>query len=313
MGVTGLESVVFGVEDFEACVRFWSDFGLGQQTAGADTTDGDAAVFRTAEGASVIVRHIGDPSLPPAPVEGSTAREIIWGVDTHEALAALGGRLGAEREVRQDDDGTLHATDPCGYAIGFRLRTTKPVEHEPTHYNAPNRPARIDRAATLYDSAVPQHLAHVVLLAPELDTMATFYEEMLGFRLTDRYPGNGHFYRAPGSADHHNLFLLRRGDAIGFHHVAFDVRDIHEVFGGGLHMTKRGWETHLGPGRHPISSAYFWYFRNPCGGAAEYDFDTDVVTDAWRPRDFEPGPEAFAEWALEDGIERYQGMQTTKT
>jgi hypothetical protein len=135
---------------------------------------------------------------------------------------------------------------------------------------------------------------------------------VLGFKLTDRYPGAGHFYRAPGSTDHHNLFLLRRGDALGFHHVAFDVRDIHEVFGGGFHMTRRGWETHLGPGRHPISSAYFWYFRNPCGGAAEYDFDTDVVTDAWVPRDFEPGPEAFAEWALEDGVERYRGMQTTK-
>ena len=40
-------------------------------------------------------------------------------------------------------------------------------------------------------------------------------------------------------------------------HVAYTVRDIHEVLGGGLHISRQGWKTQLGPGRHPISSAYF--------------------------------------------------------
>ena len=64
-----------------------------------------------------------------------------------------------------------------------------------------------------------------------------------------------------------------------------------------------GWETQLGPGRHPISSAYFWYFRNPAGGLIEYYADEDELTADWQPREFEPGPTVFAEWAIDGGID----------
>ncbi len=77
-------------------------------------------------------------------------------------------------------------------------------------------------------------------------------------------------------------------------------------------MMDQGWQTHLGPGRHPISSCYFWYFKNPCGGAAEYDFDSDVITDGWQPEDWESVPGSFAEWTLAEGIQRYETIQTGK-
>ena len=67
-------------------------------------------------------------------------------------------------------------------------------------------------------------------------------------------------------------------------------------------MTRRGWRTALGPGRHPVSSCYFWYFHSPCGGAAEYDFDSDVVDERWVPGVFEQTPEVFAEWCLAEGM-----------
>src|SRR6202044_2700414 len=89
----------------------------------------------------------------------------------------------------------------------------------------------------------------------------------------------------------------------GLNHVAFTVRDIHEVFGGGLHISRCGWTTQLGPGRHPVSSAYFWYFQNPAGGLIEYYADEDVLTPEWQPRDFEPGPTVFAEWAVDGGLD----------
>ena len=89
----------------------------------------------------------------------------------------------------------------------------------------------------------------------------------------------------------------------GLNHVAFTVRDIHEVFGGGLAFSAKGHETQLGPGRHPISSAYFWYFRCPAGGLVEYYADEDQLTEAWKARDFEPGPTVFAEWAIDGGID----------
>jgi hypothetical protein len=81
------------------------------------------------------------------------------------------------------------------------------------------------------------------------------------------------------------------------------VRDIHEVFGGGLHISRCGWDTELGPGRHPISSAYFWYVKNPAGALAEYYTDEDQLDGAWEPRDFQQSSEAFAEWAVVGGID----------
>ena len=68
----------------------------------------------------------------------------------------------------------------------------------------------------------------------------------------------------------------------GLNHVAFTVRDIHEVIGGGIAMNKNAWSTFIGPGRHPVSSAYFWYVNSPTGGAFEYYTNDDYLTENWR-------------------------------
>ncbi len=306
MKIVGLQRVTYGVADLEAGARFWTDFGLAPVRSSAAER-----VFAVAEGAEIVLRHLDDPSLPPAPVAGPTAREITWAVADDDSLRAIAERLPASCR-RAGEGAAIRATDPAGHAIAFERSRVTPVAVAPTRFNVPGRAERIDQPAPLYPKAAPVRLAHVVFAVLDLAATAGFYREHLGFRLSDSYPGRGAFLRAPAASDHHNLFFMCRDGAVGFHHVAFDVRDIHEVFGGGLHMTGQGWETHIGPGRHPISSAYFWYFKNPCGGAAEYDFDTDVVTDAWQPREFEPTPDAFAEWAFPSGAERFKGIQTAR-
>jgi hypothetical protein len=75
------------------------------------------------------------------------------------------------------------------------------------------------------------------------------------------------------------------------------------VFGGGLNMSRCGWETEPGPGRHLISSAYLWYLRNPCGGLVEYYTNEDSPDAAWVPREHESTPENFAEGAIVGGID----------
>ena len=171
---------------------------------------------------------------------------------------------------------------------------------------------RINKRARVYDKAAPLHLSHMVISVPNIEETKDFYVDRLGFKLTDSYPGRGYFLRAGASNEHHNLFLLKIGEDKGFHHIAFELGTIHELFGGGTHMMDQGWQTHLGPGRHPISSCYFWYFKNPCGGAAEYDFDSDVVSDDWQPEDWKSVPASFAEWTLAEGIQRYDPIQTGK-
>ena len=90
-----------------------------------------------------------------------------------------------------------------------------------------------------------------------------------------------------------------------FGHLAFKVRDIHEVIAGGQYIDAQGWRTFAGPGRHIVSSANFWYFQSPFGGAWEYAADEDMVTEAWLPHDFAAEAHIFSEWTF--GLEKSDG------
>jgi len=294
MSISGIDRITYGVTDLASCRRFFLDWGLElvrEDEAGLD--------FVSLNGCELRVRLAGDPALPPAIEPGPTLREVVWGVETAADLAALRPALPDAAE----DDGVLRAADPNGLGIGFRVSRKRPVAVQGTPVNTWDHAARVDRPSTFYERATPIEIGHVVLFTDRLEEASAFYQG-LGFRLSDRYPGRGHFLRCAAAGGHHDLFLLQPPAAKrGLNHVAFTVRDIHEVFGGGLHVSRCGWKTQLGPGRHPISSAYFWYFESPAGGLVEYYADEDVLTGNWAPRDFQPGPTVFAEWAIAGGID----------
>ncbi len=310
MNVTNLDSVTFGVTDLHTCRRFWTDFGL------TESRSGGATVFSCRNGATVVLRDAADPGLPPAIEPGATQREATFGVRSQADLDAIAGELARDREISVDAEGTVHATDPLGFGIAFRVaRSTRIVAPE-LKFNRPGRPDRINTRGEFFSSATPLEMTHTVFMIDNPDVVVPFYTERLGFVVSDSYPGRGYFLRGKASSHHHDLFLLNIGKKPGFHHLAFELSSIHELFGGGLNMTRRGWRTALGPGRHPISSCYFWYFHSPCGGAAEYDFDSDLVDERWVAGEFEQTPEVFAEWCLAEGLADsllYKGVQTGET
>ena len=291
--IEGIDRVTYGVEDLAACRRFFLDWGLKlvcEHAAGLD--------FESLNGCELLVRKSDDPSLPPAVEAGSTLREVIWGVGAEADLTAFRAR----RDFLEED-GLLLGIDPSGIGFGFRVARKRPVDIAGTPANVWGHAARIDQPSPVYERAEPVEVGHVVFFTDALDETTEFYQA-LGFHLSDRYPGRGHFLRCSARGGHHDLFLLQTPEAKrGLNHVAFTVRDLHEVIGGGLHMSRRGWETQLGPGRHPISSALFWYFKSPAGALVEYYADEDVLTENWQPRDFQPSPTMFAEWAIAGGID----------
>jgi catechol 2,3-dioxygenase-like lactoylglutathione lyase family enzyme len=310
MSVTNLEAVTFGVTDVEACRRFWTDFGL------QETEHAAGSAFACQDGSGVVLRRADDPTLPPAIESGATLRESTFGVRTAADLERIAAELAKDRKVTKDEDGTIHAIDPLGFPIAFRISRRIPVAAPTLKFNTPGHPDRINTRGAFVKQVRPLEMTHVVFMIDNTDEIVPFYVDRLGFIVSDCYPGRGYFLRGGASSHHHNLFLLNVGKKPGFHHVAFELGSIHELFGGGLNMTKRGWRTALGPGRHPISSCYFWYFHNPCGGAAEYDFDSDVVDASWKPGSFPQTPELFAEWCLAEGMADsllYKGIQTGNT
>ncbi len=300
MSVVGLERIVYGVEDLALARRFFTEWGL--------RPEGD--LCRAADGTGVALRAKDDPELPRAVEPGSTGREIVWGVDGRAALDALAARLERVTVVRRGGDGRIAFTDPAGFGVALAETARRPLPAVEIAVNTPERRARLDTVGAFYRQASPRRLGHVVLQVPDIAAVESFYRDHLGFWVSDRYPGRGVFLRGRAEADHHQLFLLQSPDgAAHFHHLAFEVHDVHEVFGGGLAFAERGWETHIGPGRHIISSCYFWYFKSPCGGAVEYFADMDSLTAAWQPREMPQSPEWFAEWALAGGIRQYGGVQ----
>jgi len=288
MKISRIESLTYGVEDLQTGIRYFEDWGVPLVKRSAGGAD-----FRLPSGQTILVRQAADPSLPATAETGSTLREIVWGVDNPKSLAAIGKELARDREVKKDKDGTLHARDECGFAIAFReRRATKktPAKKPPSRMNRPFDPERRAR---------PQRLGHVVYSTrmADLAPASRFYQERLGFRLSDATPG-GDFLRCSGTHDHHSVFLLARPDRRAFNHVAFEVSGLDEIILGGKFMVDRGWKPDSPVGRHILGSNLFWYFNNPCGGRTEYYADMDQMDDQWKPRVWKTHP-GFAMWTLD--------------
>jgi catechol 2,3-dioxygenase-like lactoylglutathione lyase family enzyme len=298
MALIGIDAVVFGVADMTEAARFLDDWGVSREQASADKL-----VYRTRDGAEVIVRPHDAPDLP-SPIEaGNTVREVIWGAADEAELKKTVDVLRGVPGFHVGADGLPRVTDPNGMSLAFRVTQRKPFVVKPTGTNAPGSHQRVNRRSPVHERAHPINIGHVVLFANDFAAMRSFYTEKLGFAVSDEYPGHGVFMRCQKVGDHHNLFVLNRPGKPGINHVAFTVSDIHEVIGGGIAMSKKGWKTEIGPGRHPISSAYFWYFENPLAAPLEYYADEDFCTEDWKPGTHERKPELFAEWAIVGGID----------
>ncbi|MCM2559236.1 VOC family protein [Alcaligenes faecalis] len=310
MSIVGIDQITYGVETLDESRQFFQDWGLTLAKETADTLH-----FECLNGCQVLVVDIGKVDLPTAIEDGPTVREVVWGVESEADLdryaAALRDQPGFSDQSIQGVR-RVACQDPNGLAIALQVTRKREVEIDSAPMNTWNERRRVNQPAPIYERAVPIEVGHVVFFVADVDRVEQFYVEHLGFVSSDRYPGRGAFLRCTEDGGHHDLFLLQLPTGKrGINHVAFTVRDIHEVFGGGLHFSRCGWETQLGPGRHPVSSAYFWYFRNPAGGLIEYYADEDQLTADWEPREFEPGPTVFAEWAIDGGLDGNTRRQKT--
>ncbi|WP_260513593.1 VOC family protein [Serratia fonticola] len=309
MSITGIEKLEFGVEDLPTCEKFMQDFGLQPtlQHWGEPRSE-----FTTLSGASVVLYPQDSELLPAAFEAGSTLRRMTWAVESPAALAALQPLLAQMPGFRHVGE-ELECCDPNGMTLRFAVTAQQPVELPVSPINQWGDVRRIDQPSPVYAKAEPVNIGHVVFFVEDLAATERFYCDLLDFQVSDRYIDRAVFLRTQARGGHHNLFLLKLPNRPrGLNHVAFTVRDIHEVIGGGIAMNKEQWSTFIGPGRHPISSAYFWYVNSPTGGAFEYYTNDDYLTENWQPRELEHSLVSFTEWAVEGGIDHDTRRQHKK-
>jgi catechol 2,3-dioxygenase-like lactoylglutathione lyase family enzyme len=212
---------------------------------------------------------------------------VIWGVDSEASLDGVEAELRRDRDVRKDPDGTLHACDDLGLAIGFRIFNRRPLQPKQELVNSPGRSVRWNKHRDWYSFGTPQLIHHVVFGCQDLDKTIGFYRNRLKFRITDIARDRGVFFRAEGRSDHHNIFWARTERPM-FLHISFGLENLDELLAGANHMQRKGWKSKLGLGRHRISSTLYFYIQSPAGGEAEYSADTDCLDDSWQPRIWEP-------------------------
>jgi catechol 2,3-dioxygenase-like lactoylglutathione lyase family enzyme len=288
MTITRIEALCFGVLDLDACIRFFNDAGLQQVEAGAA-----GATFRTPENQLVHLRMADDPALPPPVEPGPTLREVVWGVDTRDALAAVGAELDKDRPTTLDADGTLRGRDNTGFGIGFAVSSPRAADPgTPRKYNVLRSVNRWNEPVTAYKRARPIRLLHVTLDIPKQgrEEAIEFYISRLRFRPIDRVLDTGTFMQCEGDAEHHNLFLCFRPDKAGFNHVALEVRDFDEVMEGGNYMIEQRWQESRVAGRHTLGSNVYRFFRCPAGGRIEFAADMDRMDKSFQTRVWQKNP-----------------------
>jgi catechol 2,3-dioxygenase-like lactoylglutathione lyase family enzyme len=286
--ITGHAGVTLGAADLDEAQRFISDFGLTLKTA-----DKDQLIYQLDEGSVAVVKRAGDPSLPPPLGPDVGVREICWGVDTQEALDALEADLSRDLDVRKDADGSVSFVDPSGIGTRLKLFQRTPVLYAPEPINAPDAVKRLGKHRRWRKRAHPKVIQHVVYVVDDALAAARFYKHRLNFRLSDINRGIGYFLRAQGISEHHSIFFLNKGSVPGAEaprpdHICFGVEDIDEMMAGAVHMKREGWKQGMGPGRHRIGSALFYYLKSPLGVEFEYDTDNDHLDDHWQPLEWEP-------------------------
>ena len=102
-------------------------------------------------------------------------------------------RAAKAAEVDEDEDGPS-LTDVDGLRLSLRVSRRHKIDAESPPMNT-MAAARIDRRAPVYDRARPLKIGHVVLFSPAVTDAVRFYEEALGFVLSDCYPEAGYFLR----------------------------------------------------------------------------------------------------------------------
>ena len=141
--------------------------------------------------------------------------------------------------------------------------------------------------------AIPVGLSHVVFHSPDHKGLAEFYQQALGFRLSD-WIGDFMVFLRCNSA-HHRVAVLPGPPALN--HVAFDVASVDELMRGLARMHENGVTLSWGPGRHTAGDNTFCYFLTPNGNAVEYTSDLEHVDEAsWVPTTYPPGPSTIDQW-----------------
>ena len=270
-----LRSIAIGVSDLASAEAFY--VATWKLSVAARTAD---AVYLRGTGAAhhILALHRSD---------AADVRMVTFDVAGDADLAAIaeravrfGGSLLAPRHAVEEPGGgtAVVIADPQGRILRF-------VHGAERH------------ADTSEQADHPVKITHVVCNSADVAAAQRFYEQALGFTLTDRTRIMA-FMRC--ASDHHSI-ALADADANTLNHIAFVVPDIDSVMRGAGRMADAGYPTEWGVGRHGPGNNVFAYFIGPDDFVIEYTADVLQVDDSYQaggPADWTWPPGRFDQWGI---------------
>jgi catechol-2,3-dioxygenase len=204
---------------------------------------------------------------------------IILRSGSHPRCTRLGFQLGP------NDD--LDAFEKQTAAHG--LRTERKKDPEPTISDMVSfedtkgtimevfrQPELQKQPFTSKGGVVPHKLGHIAFHVSDVQRATRFYCDVLGFRVSDWMGDYFSFLRC--GPDHHTINLVETGKNKHFH-TAFELRDWAHMQTALDHISRHGYKTLWGPGRHGIGHNLFSYHRSPNGLITELFAELDLMKD----------------------------------
>jgi len=114
-------------------------------------------------------------------------------------------------------------------------------------------------------------LGHVVIATTDLTSCDKFFEDLLNFKASDRIGEAVVHLRCFPNPLHHS-FGIGAAPEPRLHHVNFMVTEYDDIGKANVRMQKHDVPIVFGPGRHPQSDSFFFYFLDPDGMTLEYSF-----------------------------------------
>jgi len=270
-----LRSIAIGVADLAAAEQFYvSTWNLQVAARTAD------AVYLRGSGPAhhILALHGGagaDVRQVTFCVAAETDLELIA-----ERVTCHGGSVLRGRHAVDEPGGGMAVlvADPQGRVLRF-------VHGDQTHTDM----------APLPDQ--PVKITHVVFNSSDVASGQRFYEDALGFTLSDRTRIMA-FLRC--GSDHHSI-ALADADSNTLNHIAFVMPDLDAVMRGGGRMRDAGYPIEWGVGRHGPGNNAFAYFIGPAGFVIEYTAEVQQVDDSYvpgGPDDWKWPPGRFDHWGV---------------
>ncbi len=278
--VRDVADVSFAAPDLALMRSFLEDFGMS-----IAPESGEDVLYMRAAGAKPFVHctRLGPPAFLGVTLEAASLADLERLAQSTDVPVVEAQTPGGGYAVQLTDPDNMAVT-----VIAEQAQIPAPAQASRVGWNDAEMRRRV-RAVKRVPASPSQvvRLGHVVLSVSDFRASERWWKDRFGLITSDeiQLPNGsalGAFLRCDRGSeptDHHSVFLVQMpGGAPGFHHAAYEVRDLDDLMAGHNHLQRKQYRSAWGVGRHTLGSQVFDYWLDPWGRQLEHWTDGDLFT-----------------------------------